>query len=399
VFRPFKMIGTQQVMHQKRRSGRIAKEVPILLLGTDTGGKVFAEQTKTVVLSRHGAGVVSKYRFAPDEVLTLRLPGTAKEAEVRLVGQIGGEPGRYVHGLTFVDPHLEFWNMDFPPPEEFAPAARAITLECRFCQAKQTIEHDQVEEDVYAVNGNVLRFCDGCGTSTPWQKTRGESASAQVQISSLRDGQATRVTSPVAPPSSRSSPPEAQMFREPAHFSPPTPPRAQTAGKLSAQVASAPAAAPSSYAATAIETLPAATFDFNLALGGSREVAQSDLAETQRTVPANADSSKRPSDTQGRPINRRRHMRVRVNYAVCVRGGQSGDDIAECENVSKGGLCFRSQKEYAVDSNIEIAAPYAPGSPVMFVAAKIRRVQRLGDGESFRYGVAYLDSKPAAPGF
>jgi len=47
-------------MHPKRRSGRIAKELPIVLLGTDTAGKVFAEETKTVVLSRHGAGVVSK---------------------------------------------------------------------------------------------------------------------------------------------------------------------------------------------------------------------------------------------------------------------------------------------------------------------------------------------------
>jgi hypothetical protein len=73
-------------MHPKRRSGHIAKELPVVLLGTDTSSKVFAEETKTVVLSRHGAGVLSRYRFAPDEILTLRLRGTAKEAEVRLVG-------------------------------------------------------------------------------------------------------------------------------------------------------------------------------------------------------------------------------------------------------------------------------------------------------------------------
>ena len=80
-------------MQPKRSSGRIAKELAIVLFGTDAAGKVFSEETKTVVLSRHGAGIVSRYRFAPDEVLTLRLPGTAKEALVRLVGQIGGETG------------------------------------------------------------------------------------------------------------------------------------------------------------------------------------------------------------------------------------------------------------------------------------------------------------------
>src|ERR1700721_363861 len=99
-------------MQRKRRSGRIAKEVAIVLLGTDTTGKMFSEETKTVVLSRHGAGVVSRYRFTPDELMTLRLPGSGKQAVVRLVGQIGGEPGRYVYGLAFVESDADFWPME-----------------------------------------------------------------------------------------------------------------------------------------------------------------------------------------------------------------------------------------------------------------------------------------------
>ena len=128
-------------MQPKRRSGRIAKELAIVLFGTDAAGKVFSEETKTVVLSRHGAGVVSRYRFAPDEVLTLRLPGTTQEALVRLVGQIGGEPGRYVYGLAFLDPDPHFWPMEFPPPEPHEPesVSRRIALECSFCLARQDV--------------------------------------------------------------------------------------------------------------------------------------------------------------------------------------------------------------------------------------------------------------------
>jgi hypothetical protein len=62
---------------------------------------MFSEETKTGVLSRHGAGIVSQFAFAPDEVLTLQLPGSENVAEIRMVGQIGGEPGRYV----YVNPH------------------------------------------------------------------------------------------------------------------------------------------------------------------------------------------------------------------------------------------------------------------------------------------------------
>src|SRR5271157_1718705 len=161
-------------MQRKRRSGRIAKKLPIVLLGTDATGKVFFEETIAVVLSRHGAGVVTRYRFSPDERLTLRLPGSAKEAEIRLVGQIGGEPGRYVYGVTFVDPHPDFWPMEFPPPDPFEPATQRIALECSMCQTRAEMEQGDIEEDVYSATGNILRHCAECGTSTPWKKAEGE---------------------------------------------------------------------------------------------------------------------------------------------------------------------------------------------------------------------------------
>lgn len=89
-------MGAHTLVQKTRRSGRIWEEVDIVLLGTDTTGKVFSEQTKTSVLGRHRAGVVSRYRFAPDEVLTLRIPDSNKEAEIRLVGENGGEPALFV---------------------------------------------------------------------------------------------------------------------------------------------------------------------------------------------------------------------------------------------------------------------------------------------------------------
>ena len=159
-------------MQRKRRSGRIAKELPIVLLGTDATGKVFSEETNTVVLSRHGAGVVTRYRFSPDERLTLRLPSLAKEAEIRLVGQIGGEPGRYVYGVTFVDPNPDFWPMEFPPPDPFEPGSQKTALECSMCQTRVEMEQGDIEEDVYSVNGNILRHCAECGTSSPRKKPK-----------------------------------------------------------------------------------------------------------------------------------------------------------------------------------------------------------------------------------
>src|SRR5260370_422522 len=71
-----------------RRSGRIPKEIAILLVGSDLEGKVFSEQTKTVVLSRHGAGIVSQYKLVPEQELILRRLDTNSETEIRAVGVI-----------------------------------------------------------------------------------------------------------------------------------------------------------------------------------------------------------------------------------------------------------------------------------------------------------------------
>src|SRR5437762_14253403 len=86
-----------------RRSSRIPKEIDILLVGSDTEGKVFSEQTKTVLLSRHGAGIVSRYKLSAEQELILRRLDTNKEAEVRLVGQFGVEGELCTCGVAFLD--------------------------------------------------------------------------------------------------------------------------------------------------------------------------------------------------------------------------------------------------------------------------------------------------------
>ncbi len=362
----------------KRRSGRIAKEIPVVLLGTSATGKVFSEETKTVVLSRHGAGIVSSYAFAPDEVLTLRLPGSSKEAEIRLIGQIGGEAGRYVYGVAFVDPELEFWPMEFPPPEPDEPARHTMTLECSFCQSRLSVQPSDIEEDVYKVNGNVLRYCEQCGSSTPWKLAVGAAAPAPMR----------------APDASRNSV-LGNFFSAGQAL-----PRSNVAHSFSASLL----AAPSSDSREAAR--PPAQAQFEPAYSGSFEPDIATTAAVLEPEPFAAPSAApaertgqpapQPTDASGRRVNRRKHLRIRVSFNACVRHPAHADEIVECENVSRGGLCFHSRRQYAVDTLIEIAAPYSPGEAALFVPAQIRRVEALSGGQVFRYGIAY--TKPGVPG-
>src|SRR3981081_283973 len=81
-----------------RRSGRIPTEIAITLIGSDIEGRVFSEQTKTVLLSRHRAGIVSSYKLSAEQELVIRSEESHKEIEARVVGQIGSDGDTYIYG-------------------------------------------------------------------------------------------------------------------------------------------------------------------------------------------------------------------------------------------------------------------------------------------------------------
>ena len=381
-----------RIMHPKRRSGRIAKELDIVLLGTDTTGKVFSEPTKTVVLSRHGAGIVSRYRFTPDEVLILRLPDSSKEAEVRLVGQIGGEPGRYIHGVAFVDPDPHFWPMEFPPAESFESGSQPLVLECSLCQERQNFEPHEIEEDVYSVNGNILRYCESCGTATPWKRAVTEALSAPGTVTSK-----TPAEMPGLAPSTlkREDLPARVASLAASLKQPRTASYVYASGVQESRYSGASALA--EFSSLAEQQGPPEAASATAVLQPPEVTAAPPPGEATDNSPVKPEVN--PAlflDANGRRINRRKHVRIRVNFSACVRQAAHTDEIVECENVSKGGVCFHSLQKYALNSVIEIAAPYSPGETALFVPAKIKRIEALSGGQVFRYGLEYMKSSPSS---
>ena len=167
-----------------RRNGRISKEITILLLGSDREGKFFSEQTKTVVLSRHGAGIISQHKLTPEQEMIIRRLDTNKEAEVRVVGQIGRQSENYAYGLALLDPNIEFWNIEFPPLTESEKEASHSLLECSTCKGREVVDHSDIESDVYEINEHVVRYCKCCGLSTIWKLASGDVANKSIALQS-----------------------------------------------------------------------------------------------------------------------------------------------------------------------------------------------------------------------
>jgi len=161
-----------------RRSGRLQKEIDILLSGSDIDGRQFSERTKTLVLSKHGASVLSTSKLIPQQEVYVRLISDNREAEVRVCGEIGEREDGHIYGIAFTDAKLDFWGMEFPPPERIAISLKELTLECSSCKTRTVVNFDVMELDVLTVNEGVLRFCDRCRVSTIWKRASEEPAAA-----------------------------------------------------------------------------------------------------------------------------------------------------------------------------------------------------------------------------
>jgi hypothetical protein len=153
----------------QRRSGRLTAKVPILLIGTDGEGRVFTEESHTVIVSQYGAGVVSRQNLVAEQELVLRARGLGREAEIRVVGEIGQQGSLHTYGVAFIKEHGNFWKMEFPPAAAHGAWTRRMILKCGGCGDLAELVNGDFEYDICAIHGGLARFCDACGLLTVWK--------------------------------------------------------------------------------------------------------------------------------------------------------------------------------------------------------------------------------------
>jgi hypothetical protein len=145
--------------------------LPVVIIGSDAEGRVFSEETHTVVVSLHGAGIVSRQRLVADQEVILRVKQLNQEAEVRVVGEIAQQGTLYTYGVAFLEEGLDFWKMEFPEPAAWDGHSEALVLECGGCKSLVELRNGDFEYDICAIHGGLARFCDECGLLTVWRRS------------------------------------------------------------------------------------------------------------------------------------------------------------------------------------------------------------------------------------
>ncbi len=401
-FAPFHQRHRSMPQDGTRRSGRIPKQIAITLIGSDMEGRVFSERTKTVLLSRHGAGIISTYKLSPEQELVIRSEESRKEIEARVVGQIASDADTFIYGIAFLDRETNFWGIDFPDLSETEKRASQTLLECSNCHTRETADHSDLASDVMAINDSIVRYCQKCGSSTLWKHAVPGSLPAVAGLpggaslpgapaSAARDAYAGRIgpsgvgrsgedtvgvpprtEPPVAPAPLRDGKRPSVTLEQPPAFGGAT----WTEPEATARAGRNDPITPRVSANRSAGTAPA---------GESADMSsEMPRAESSRSVQSASRVALKEQE------NRRKHARTRVNLKACVRCPGSTNDVVACEDMSRGGLRFKSKRKYTEKMLIDVAVPYSPGDQAIFVPAQIAYVQELPEQKMYRCGVTYL---------
>jgi PilZ domain len=87
---------------------------------------------------------------------------------------------------------------------------------------------------------------------------------------------------------------------------------------------------------------------------------------------------------------RRNRTRVKARVLACIRRRGFQEEVAVCEDLSKGGISFRSRNQYPEGTRIEVAVPFTPGSAAIFVPIRIVFSQAIPAAGLYRHGAAYI---------
>jgi hypothetical protein len=273
---------------RKRRSDRLSLDVPISVSGTNSPGKPFKEDTRAVIVSRHGAKILLTCALMPEQRLTIHRVPANREAEARVTGQIGSGPeGRY-YGIEFLNPEVDLWGIEFPPLAESEKPVARVLLACGRCQHQALVYLNEFEAEVYMANLSLARRCNRCENTSLWKRSA-------TLLGSAPAPQAVEVQAPGASPA--------------------------------------------------------------------------------------ASSSRRQEE--------RRDIRVSLRIEACIRGREH-DEVVLTENVSRGGLSFKSASEYVPGDSVEVAVPFAREAANTFTPGEISHAQYSSGGGRTLYGVKYV---------
>ena len=116
-------------MSNLRRSQRVCLSIPVLVIKPEPGRTATTEETRTLIVSAHGALLLLHMPVHAGELVTLKHKKSLEERVCRVVSFGAEQSGKREVGIEFEHPAPRFWRIAFPPADwsPRSPDAKAPT--------------------------------------------------------------------------------------------------------------------------------------------------------------------------------------------------------------------------------------------------------------------------------
>jgi PilZ domain len=101
---------------ERRRTVRVALNVPLTVHGRSDTGEKFSVQSHSQSVNRHGALFHLEEIVIIGQTIVLINDHTAQSTECRVVSIHRARDGKQYVGVEFTSPENNFWHMQFPAP-------------------------------------------------------------------------------------------------------------------------------------------------------------------------------------------------------------------------------------------------------------------------------------------
>ena len=268
-----------------RQSDRVTLRLEVEASWFGSDGVAVTKSAESLLVSRNGGVIRLQEKLFAGQEMTLRrtLEGdVVKTARARIMAEIDQDAVGFLYAVSILEPRVDFWEIEFPTPQQGEEVLARLLMECSFCQRREVVYLNEMELKSFEVRRCAARVCKHCDAPSIW-----------VEAQSDPNG---------------------------------------------------------------VEMLPA----------------------------------KVPAEERAAP--RRNRLRVKARVLACIRQRGFQEEVAVCEDLSKGGISFRSRNAYAEGTRLEVAVPYTPGAGAIFVPIRIVFSQPIESVGLFRHGAAYLRS-------
>lgn len=155
---------------ERRRSERLWLTVPLYVEGVDSAGQAFDCEARVINLSRHGARIQIPQSIAQNQHIILKSRDGNHQANFRVAGIIApanSENAEY--GAESLDETQNFWQIEFPPPEDAETEESKVLLECRKCNTIALLPLTISEVQAVRSMGWVGKTCPICNAMSLWK--------------------------------------------------------------------------------------------------------------------------------------------------------------------------------------------------------------------------------------